>query len=173
MVSDFETSKLLEYPLITTPASRSSALFSPSFFSIASDPPHTATPKDISLGLSGRLTTESLFSPSVVSWSPLSPKTVVSYDCCDTDHYISQQDRHLTPILADNSAEAALEEYSRILGRDTSQLFFSFCFYPFLSIFSPSFRALLSLIHCSRYERYRARRRQAEEEIISNGLFDL
>ena len=149
MVSGFENSELIEYPPVTTLHSGSNTLFSPSFISIASDSPHAVTPKDISLGLSGRLTTESLFSPSVVSWSPPSPKTVVSYDYCGIDHSTNQQDRHLTPVIADSSAEAALKEYSETLNCGTGQLFFpSFILLP--SVLYPSFRALLFLTRCSR-----------------------
>ena len=119
MVSGFGNSKHIEHPPVTTLPSGSNTLFSPSFISIALDSPHTVTPKDISLGLSGRLTTESLFSPSVVSWSPPSPKTVVSYDHCDIDHLTNQQNRYLTPMLANSSAEAALKEYNKTLNCDT------------------------------------------------------
>ena len=120
MGSGLETSKLIEYPLIPAPPSSLNTLFSPSFISITSDSPHTLTLKDMSLGLSGRLTTDSLFSLSVASWSPPSPKAVVSYDHRDINHSVNQQDPHLMPILANGSAEAALDEYSKILNRDTS-----------------------------------------------------
>ena len=148
MVSGFETSKLIEYPPVTAPPSSLNTLFSPSFISVASDSPHAVAPKDISLGLSGRLTTESLFSPSVASWSPPSPKTVVSYDHCDIDRSAHQQGRHLTPVLADSSAEAALDEYSKILNCDNSQFFFPSSFFCSL----PVFQAFISLTHCSRRE---------------------
>ena len=152
MVSGFENSEHIEHPPVTTLPSALNTLLSPSFISIASDSPHNITLKDISLGLSGRLTTESLFSPSVVSWSPPSPKTVVSYDHCDIDHSTNQQYRYLTPILADSSAEAALKEYSKTLNCDTGQLFFPSPFILFSSVLYPSFRASLSLIHYSRSE---------------------
>ena len=117
MVFGSGISKVIEYPPVTAPPAGTNTLFSPSFISIPSDSPHALTPKDTSLGLSGRRTTD-----------------------------------HLTPILADSSVKAALEEYSMILNRDTSQLFFPSPFIIFSSVLSPSFRALLSLIHCSRRE---------------------
>ena len=74
----------------------------------------------MSLGLSGRLTTDSLFSLFVASWLPLSPKAVVSYDYRDIDYSVNQQDPYLMLTLANSSAEAALDKYSKILNRDTS-----------------------------------------------------